>query len=66
MTKPNEDIICEKTSTLTINGYMNHITFPSAIKNTLGLKNHDKIRWVLYKDNTIHLSKVEEGAKVNE
>lgn len=57
--KINMDDIRYITETaLTIRGSRRRTTMPKVIVDELKLKNGDKIRWILFKDNTISVVKV--------
>lgn len=45
-------------TTLTIRGSRRRTTAPKAIVDKLGLKNGDKIRWLLFKDGNIIITTV--------
>ena len=40
-------------TTLTVRGSRRRTTVPKEIVENFGLKNGDKIRWILFRDNTI-------------
>lgn len=57
--KINMDDIRYITETaLTIRGSRRRTTVPKVIADSLKLKNGDKIRWILFKDNRISLAEV--------
>ena len=57
--KINMDDIRYITETaLTIRGSRRRTTMPKVIVDSLKLKKGDKIRWILFKDNTISVVKV--------
>ncbi|MFX0062031.1 MAG: AbrB/MazE/SpoVT family DNA-binding domain-containing protein [Candidatus Hermodarchaeota archaeon] len=45
-------------TTVTIRGSRRRTTVPKVIVDTLGLKDGDKIRWILFKDNNITIMKI--------
>ncbi|MFX1251374.1 MAG: AbrB/MazE/SpoVT family DNA-binding domain-containing protein [Promethearchaeota archaeon] len=45
-------------TTITIRGSRRRTTVPKVIVDTLGLKDGDKIRWILFKDNNITILKI--------
>ena len=47
-----------KETTLTIRGTRRRTIVPKDIVDKIGLKNADKIRWILFKDGTIIITKV--------
>jgi hypothetical protein len=50
---------CIKETAITIKGSRRRITVPYEIIEMLKLKNGSKLRWVVLKDRTINLYKVE-------
>jgi len=50
-----------ESSGVTAKGYRHRTTIPSKIFKKLGLKDKDQLRWVLYKDGTLIISKLEVG-----
>ena len=50
-------------TTLTIRGTRRRTTVPKTIVDRFGLKNGDKVRWVLFKDGSIVLTQVGSGGK---
>ena len=57
--KINMDDIRYITETaITIRGSRRRTTMPKEIVDSLKLKNGDKIRWILFKDNAINVVKV--------
>ena len=45
---------------LTIRGTRRRTTVPKTIVEKLDLKNHDKLRWILFKDDTVLIRKVKD------
>lgn len=56
-----DTIVCVKDTGITIRGSRRRITVPAEIVKLLNLKNGDKLRWVVFKDGTISVQKVEES-----
>lgn len=54
-----EDVKCITETALTIRGSRRRMTVPSEVVEILKLKNGDKLRWVVFKDGTIQINKVE-------
>ena len=52
-----ENIRCITDTSITIRGSRRRITVPAEVVQLLKLENGDKIRWVLFNDGTIRLSK---------
>jgi bifunctional DNA-binding transcriptional regulator/antitoxin component of YhaV-PrlF toxin-antitoxin module len=48
-------------TTLTIRGTRRRTTVPKTIVQRFGCENGDKLRWILFKDDTIILTKVKKG-----
>ena len=48
-------------TTLTIRGTRRRTTIPKVIVDEVGLENGDKVRWILFKDKSIMLTKVVKG-----
>ena len=44
-------------TTVTIRGNRRRTTVPKTIVEMVDLKNGSKLRWILFKDGTIHISK---------
>ena len=53
-----EDVNCITETAITIRGSRRRITVPSEIVNILKLKDGDKLRWVVFNDGKVHISKV--------
>lgn len=53
-----DDVRCITDTALTIKGSRRRITVPAEIVELLGLKNGDKLRWIVFKDGRIHVFKV--------
>ena len=53
-----DDIKTITETALTIKGSRRRITVPSEVVELLSLNNGDKLRWIVFKDGTIHLQKV--------
>ncbi|MBU2565464.1 MAG: type II toxin-antitoxin system PrlF family antitoxin [Candidatus Thermoplasmatota archaeon] len=57
--KVNMDDVRYITETaITIRGSRRRTTVPKVIVDDLKLKNGDKIRWILFRDNTVNVAKV--------
>lgn len=54
-----DDVKCITETALTMKGSRRRMTVPSEVVDMLKLKDGDKLRWILFKDGTIHLQKVE-------
>ena len=52
-----EDVDYITETTLTIRGTRRRTTVPKVIVNRLGLENGNKVRWILFKDGSILLTK---------
>ena len=48
-------------TTLTIRGTRRRTTIPKVIVDEVGLENGNKVRWILFKDKSIMLTKVVKG-----
>ncbi|MEM1513357.1 MAG: AbrB/MazE/SpoVT family DNA-binding domain-containing protein [Candidatus Thermoplasmatota archaeon] len=46
-------------TSVTIRGSRRRTTLPKHIVEKIGIKDGDKIRWILFKDGTIYVMKVE-------
>lgn len=53
-----DDVEYISETTITIRGSRRRTTVPKDIVEKLTLKNGDKVRWILFKDNSIYLGKV--------
>ena len=53
-----EKVDCITETSLTIRGTRRRTTVPKAIVDTLALENGDKIRWFLFNDKSIVITKV--------
>ena len=52
------DIRCVTDTSITIRGSRRRITVPSEVVEILNLKDSDKLRWIVFKNGTIHIQKV--------
>lgn len=52
------DIRCVTDTSITIRGSRRRITVPSEVVEILNLKDSDRLRWIVFKDGTIHIQKV--------
>ena len=53
-----DDVEYISETTLTIRNTRRRTTIPKVIVERLGLMNGDKVRWILFKDDSIVVSKV--------
>jgi len=53
-----EDVRCITDTALTIRGSRRRMTVPSEVVEILKLKNGDKLRWVVFNNGNIHISKI--------
>ncbi|MGF3554063.1 MAG: AbrB/MazE/SpoVT family DNA-binding domain-containing protein [Thermoplasmatota archaeon] len=53
-----ENIKCIKDTALTIRKSRRRITVPSEVVKILNLKDGDKLRWIVFKNGSISISKV--------
>jgi len=53
-----DEVECVTETAVTIRGTRRRTTVPKAIVDKLGIKDKDKLRWVLFKDGTIIITKV--------
>ncbi len=53
-----DDVDYITETTLTIRGTRRRTTVPKTIVDKIGLANGDKVRWVLFKDGAILITKV--------
>jgi len=53
-----DDIILVEESGVTARGYRHRTTIPRGVFTFLGLKDKDRLRWILLKDGTILIRKV--------
>lgn len=53
-----DDVEYITETTLTIRGSRRRTTIPKSIVDRLALANGDKIRWILFKDSNIFITKV--------
>ena len=53
-----EKVKCITETAITIRGSRRRITVPSEVVDILKLKDSDKLRWIVFKDGSIHISKV--------
>ncbi len=52
------DVRCITETALTIKGSRRRITVPSEVVEILKLQDGDKLRWVVFKNGSIHIQKV--------
>jgi len=60
-----EDVRCITDTALTIRGSRRRITVPFEVVEILKLKNGDKLRWIVFKDGNVQISKVKKIKTVN-
>ena len=53
-----DDVLLVEESSVTARGYRHRTTIPKGIFKILKLKDKDKLRWILLKDGTILVRKV--------
>jgi len=53
-----DEIRCVTDTSITIRGSRRRMTVPSEVVEILNLKDSDKLRWIVFKNGTIHLQKV--------
>jgi bifunctional DNA-binding transcriptional regulator/antitoxin component of YhaV-PrlF toxin-antitoxin module len=54
------DIKCVTDTAITVRGSRRRMTVPSEVIEILNLTDGDKLRWIVFKDGTIHIQKVKE------
>jgi len=52
-----DQIRCITDTSITIRGSRRRMTVPSEVVELLKLKDGDKLRWVVFKDGSIHIKK---------
>ena len=60
-----DDVRYITETALTIRGSRRRTTVPKAIVEDLKLKNGDKIRWILFRDNAVSVAKVKNEKQFN-
>ena len=53
-----DEVECITETSVTIRGTRRRTTVPKAIVEKLSIKDKDKLRWILFKDGSILISKV--------
>ena len=53
-----DEIRCVTDTSITIRGSRRRMTVPSEVVEILNLKDCDKLRWIVFKDGSIHIQKV--------
>jgi len=53
-----DDVVYITETALTIRGTRRRTTVPKTIVDTQGLLNGDKVRWILFEDGSISITKV--------
>jgi bifunctional DNA-binding transcriptional regulator/antitoxin component of YhaV-PrlF toxin-antitoxin module len=54
-----DEVKCITETAITIRGSRRRITVPSEVVEILRLQDSDKLRWIIFKDGTIHINKVQ-------
>ena len=54
-----DEVKCITETAITIRGSRRRITVPSEVVEILRLKDSDKLRWIIFKDGSIHINKVQ-------
>ena len=52
------DVKCIRETAITIKGSRRRITVPYELVEILKLQDGDKLRWIVFKDGTVHIHKV--------
>jgi bifunctional DNA-binding transcriptional regulator/antitoxin component of YhaV-PrlF toxin-antitoxin module len=53
-----DDIRCVTDTSITIRGSRRRMTVPSEVVEILNLKDGDKLRWIVFKNGNVQISKV--------
>ncbi|HMA83532.1 MAG TPA: AbrB/MazE/SpoVT family DNA-binding domain-containing protein [Candidatus Thermoplasmatota archaeon] len=53
-----DNVISITETAITIRGSRRRITVPSEVVENLDLQDGDKLRWIVFKDNSIYVQKV--------
>jgi bifunctional DNA-binding transcriptional regulator/antitoxin component of YhaV-PrlF toxin-antitoxin module len=53
-----DQVLSITETALTIRGSRRRVTVPSEVVENLNLKDGDKLRWIVYKDNSVFVHKV--------
>jgi bifunctional DNA-binding transcriptional regulator/antitoxin component of YhaV-PrlF toxin-antitoxin module len=53
-----DDLRCVTDTSITIRGSRRRITVPSEVVELLNLKDGDKLRWTVFKNGNVQISKV--------
>lgn len=56
-----DKVISITETAITIRGSRRRITVPSEVVENLDLQDGDKLRWIVFKDNSIYVQKVHTG-----
>ena len=56
-----DNVISITETAITIRGSRRRITVPSEVVENLDLQDGDKLRWIVFKDNSIYVQKVHTG-----
>jgi len=52
-----DDVQCITETSITIRGSRRRVTVPSELVDLLNLENGDKLRWIVFKDGSVHIQK---------
>lgn len=55
-----DEVKCITETGITMRGSRRRMTVPSEVVDLLHLKDGDKLRWIIFKDGSIHINKVEQ------
>jgi len=58
-----DEIRCVTDTAITIRGSRRRMTVPSEVVDLLNLEDGDKLRWIVFKNGTIHIQKVVKDKK---
>jgi bifunctional DNA-binding transcriptional regulator/antitoxin component of YhaV-PrlF toxin-antitoxin module len=58
-----DDVISITETAITIRGSRRRITVPSEVVENLKLKDGEKLRWIVFKNNSIYVQKVNSHTK---
>ena len=60
MSRPRmEDVVCVEETAITVRGYRRRTTVPSKIFKFMDLGEGDSLRWILMRDGTVFVTKVD-------
>ncbi len=52
------DVVCVTETAVTIRGTRRRTTIPKVIVDKLGIRDKDRLRWMLFRDGTVVITKV--------